>query len=864
MKRISLLAVLIAGVLACGLFAAEEPNTLDLDGREVVILFYERPGSGPRVQYTRTARVTGKIIKCDFSDVNDLAYMELHGREQPDEVVKLVVGDKSLRKGRYRKGLELTLPTTVSELGGRKVVVRVYKNWRQDPNAYEKAVAKTYGRAAELAADDVDESAVVAVFGCDQQDRLLKELIGCRVYGWGYVKGFEFTLPEHKPAKQAGYHLAFIDALGNSLCNATVGVHLCAGMLGGKIHSRIVEVGRMKTDGRGNLRLPFCLVDAKAGVKIGRRRYGYVGSGRFVFEVSHPDYKGVGVVEPHYSAYKEQSPIAVCVPFVPRGSEADKRSIWGVVVGPDKRPVSGVVVEGRGLIPLGGMGVGRVRQQDCGALTNQNGRFRLYLPTRVDREYIGRFVPPKSEYYVHIKPPADLGFAPFDGSIPNGQETTITLERAGRFRTFVFEDEKGRITNFRRLRTIGIGIERHGQRDLRLGYYGWRDGGMFPLGTYRPLSAASGERNCDFVPIEVTHDSPEQLVFRFPRGDKTYYGQVVNGITGEPMQGAFVIEPGRADNNPSILSEAQWDALHKLPDNVSAGDKSYRDVANQLCNVFDLDSRGRLIRTNKDGRFRLRIPAKVRVGRLAVFEQDYFSVIIESSKLKQNADGNFEIPTVKMFPAAKVKVQFGCEGEKDDDCPRVCPEWIVHENNPAWAKELVAGCRADYRNDVRIHNDFYLSDRFRKSFYAPAGLKLDLQLILRGWRKEEGWSPITIAKNVKLEQCQILDLGRHTIQRAFAIFVDVTNPAGEPVEGVPVTARDQYGRTTRNTDEKGAAVFSLARDSKGEFVVEYKPAEGTDEPHLREAMPYEIKGIADANTVLTLKVSDEILYHLFK
>ncbi len=758
-----------------------------------------------------------------------------------------------LEKIEGRKGEE------AQELDGREVAVRLYKDWRNDSAAFEKATAMVFGQTVKLAFDDVDDSAVVAVFGQDQQDELLKELIGSRVYGWGYAKGLEFTLPENKRTKQEGY--CFVDALGNSLPNATVEVYLRTRRPDGKIH-----LGRMKADDRGYLKLSFCLGKATARAGIGRVSWWY-DSGRFFFEILHPDYKGVAVVEPYSYGHSGQSPTTVYVPLVSPGSEADKRSIWGMVVGPNKKPVSGIVVEGRTLLPPGGEWVGRVRHQSCAVLTDRQGRFRLYLPTREDREHIGRLVPPKSEYYVKVEPPRELGFAPFDGKITNGQETIITLERAGRFRTFVFEDENGPINDPRRLRTIDVDIERHGQRDLGLGYYDWKDGGMFPLGTYRAMTITSGgERNYDSVPLEVTHDSPEQLVFRLPPGDKTYYGRVVNGITGEPMQGAFVMEPGGVgdDKNLSMLSRAQWDALHKLPASVSAGDKGYRQVLKQLDNAFYSDH-PRLVRTNKDGWFEMKMPAKVRVGRLAIFEQDYFSVIIESSKLKQNTDGNFEIPTVKMFPAAKVKVQFGCEGAKDDNCPRVCPEWIIDtNNNPAWAKDLVAGCSADHRNDIRIHNDFYLYPKYRQSFYVPAGLNLDLQLRMRGWEKEEGWAPITIAENIKLQQGEVLDLGWQEIHRAIKVFAEVLNSVGEPVEGLPVGVLSQYGSTTHNTDEYGLAWFDVAPDARGEFVVEYNKDGDPNEPHLREAIPCEIAGPEDANNVYTLQISDELLYQLFK
>jgi len=41
-------------------------------------------------------------------------------------------------------------------------------------------------------------------------------------------------------------------------------------------------------------------------------------------------------------------------------------------------------------------------------------------------------------------------------------------------------------------------------------------------------------------------------------------------------------------------------------------------------------------------------------------------------------------------------------------------------------------------------------------------------------------------------------------------------------------------------------------------------AEDPNAPYLREAIPYEIAGPEDANSVFTITVSDEVLYQLFK
>ena len=69
MARISLLAVLIAGVSAPGSFAAEAPNTLDLDGREVVVRLYkDRQWKRSTEFVIWTHVIEGREIKLDFPD----------------------------------------------------------------------------------------------------------------------------------------------------------------------------------------------------------------------------------------------------------------------------------------------------------------------------------------------------------------------------------------------------------------------------------------------------------------------------------------------------------------------------------------------------------------------------------------------------------------------------------------------------------------------------------------------------------------------------------------------------------------------------------------------------------------------------
>jgi hypothetical protein len=123
---------------------------------------------------------------------------------------------------------------------------------------------------------------------------------------------------------------------------------------------------------------------------------------------------------------------------------------------------------------------------------------------------------------------------------------------------------------------------------------------------------------------------------------------------------------------------------------------------------------------------------------------------------------------------------------------------------------------------------------------------------------------MTLGRDLNLKQGQVLDLGRIEIKRVFNVFAEVQRSTGEPVEGLPVKACDQYGQIISNTDHEGVAMFSVARDSRGEFVVEYKPPEPETALHLRESVPYQITGPEDANSVYEFSVSDEIIYQLLK
>ena len=760
----------------------------------------------------------------------------------------LLTGSLVAEGATVRAGLLTSLKNSTRQKAegftGKEIVARIYGNRPEQPGAFRKTTLKAGRHTVKFDIDDANDPAFVAVWGEDQKDEAIGQLFDGHIYGWAYEEGLEFYLPTRAPdINEEEYWWTFSDALGNPVSNVIVDVYL-------KHNRRQIPVFQGTTDNQARLILPFSLADERAFVRRSRVQMGR-GTPYLSFVVLRAGYNVAVVnVVPETRHYHDNT---IVVPAVPPGTEADSRSIWGVVLDSDNIPVSGLLIEATGVYPLGAGYVGSIPRQSPQVITDEHGRFRLYLPPTKNGEKMGTLIPPKSEYYVMIKPPQALGLLPFSGRIPNGLETKITLEHAGSFRTFAFEDENGPINDPNRLEQITFSIERPGKDILGYRYRDFKAGGMFPLGTYE--AKIDRRQGYKFKPIEVTADSPEQLVFK-PSMSKLYYGQVVHGITGKPMAGAFVIDmEGSSSKNLSMCSPEQWDALHDLPRNPLPDNKTVVKFDSDNCFSFV-----NLVRTGDFGRFEMTIPTNRVFYQLVVFQKDYLTVFVPRELLKTNDDGNVEAPLTRLFPAATAIVEPWID-EQHKSSVAVYPKWTPDPtDNPDWLQDFLACCPKQRHRGVR--EAYSLRPDGLQSFYVPAGLNLRVTLYTP-YNNE--YSPLTVTECINLQQGQVLYLGRQVLQVSVKILVRVTDSMGSHVEGVPVAARSvRYGAVTHTTDEKGIVRFDMAQHSQGQFVVEY---DGGDEPnavHVREAIPYEIAGPEDANGVYTLHVSDEMLYRLFK
>jgi len=726
-------------------------------------------------------------------------------------------------------------------LDGKDVVVRLYKDWRAEPAAFEKVLIRLKGTTVnfdllKLDANDIGD-AVVAVFGEDQSDVNVAEAMGDCIYAEPYKKGLQFSLPFGRFSGEEGLTVVFHNAFDANAVAETADGDFSRGkpIIGRPIPEAEVEmflraykepriqVGRYLLDERGSLPVPRA---------IGSLNW-------FDFFISHPDY-GTAMV----SKTLREEMTTILLPLVHRGSVASERAVWGTIVDPQGNPVAGATI-GCGSVRTLGEGLINPISRRCKAVSDANGFFTFYMPNVRRRDERGLLIPPKSTYYVRIEAPEDLALVPYVGRIMNGQETLVTMERSDYFRTFVFEDDSGPITDLERLKAIHIIIERKGEERLRFTYNDWKDGGRFPLGTYQAASYAAREE-VEFEPLEVTEDSPEQLIFRLSESI-FYHGRVIHGLTDEPMEGVFVIAMYNSEwGNFSRITAEQWELLHELPADPCISDEALEPVK-------EIYGFSRVARTDANGRFGISVGPLDGLYGFVFFEQDYLGIMHQKYALEPDENRQAEVPVIKLYPAAKVTIEPRVEGKRIS----ILPRWVIdREDNPAWVKGFLA---TDDRSERSFTYDRWLKQNEAQTFYVPAGLNLRIKLDAPYDRQ---WCPIEIDETINLQQGETYDLGRHTFEMGLKVSVKVVNSTGESIEGVPVRQRVGEGAWSvpYNSDEKGVCRFNVCSYTQGEFGVTYDD----DDVYLWETIPYEIAGPNDANSVYTLQISDEMLYYLFK
>jgi len=713
---------------------------------------------------------------------------------------------------------------SIKVFDGKKVIVRLYTNCAKEPAVHKKAAIYVKNGAVDFNSikDEVKgltDSAIV-IFGEDQNDPNIIDAFGDSIYAELYKKDLQFHIPHSGFSRQKELNVVFHEAfLSRPIPEANVEMFLYV-----REDLRIL-IGNYDLDKGGSLEVPS------------RIR----GPNQYDFILSHPNY-GIAKIT-GFEVYKEAEKISL--PLVRKGAEAQQRTIRGIIVDSQGKPVAKAVIACNEVRTLG---EDLIRSSSYGteSISDSNGAFIFYLP---NEDYGKRLIPPKSRYHVRIEAPREYNLLPFVGKIFNDEETEVVMESGGHFHRFAFEDKNGPITDPQRLKMIEIIIKRDGKSDLTFKYDHWKNGEMFPSGTYEAHYWDAG-KEAAFEPLEVTEDSPEELVFKFP-DNIIYYGQVVHGITGEPMEGVFVIGiKGRGRNNFSSITDQQWEALYALPADPCVEDSALEP----LQSIYGVK---KVVRTDGNGKFEMNVDLREALYGFVAFEKNYLGIMHRTFALEPDANRYAEVPVIQLYPAAKVMV----EPRITTKHLSVLPGWLIEESNnpPTWVKELL---NTDDRRERLFTYDNWIKINTRQSFYIPAEVNLRVKL---STPHDEKFDAITTNEVINLAQGEVYDLGAQIFDSnsTIKVSVKVVNSAGEAVKGVPVRQLSGWPgwSVTNNTDAKGMVYFHVPLYSKGKFGVNYYQ-EGR--AGLYESIDYEVNGEEDAGAEFVLILSDDMLYNLFK
>jgi len=506
----------------------------------------------------------------------------------------------------------------------------------------------------------------------------------------------------------------------------------------------------------------------------------------------------------------------VVLPMVRKSSAAHERAASGRVVGPHGEPVrdagvscSSIRTPGEGLIQW---------HYSADVLTDDRGRFTLYLPTGDDRRgERGKLIPPNSRFFLLVRPPAESGLFPCLAECRNTQAAGIVLKRPGRSYVLKFEKEKGGfLESGEELRGISLAYSEQSRgRGFSVDLGPARKSAKLLPGWYR-----ARHQSVEYLPLELSEESPRELVFRLPPA-VTYRGRVVMGVSGAPRGGAFVIGMSSvAHNNLALLTEQEWDRMEKLPCNPSVKDP----ILNRLRSCYGLES---IARTDAQGRYELAAPRGRDIYGVIAFARDRLPFEHRARELKAGADGFVNVPDLVLYPAAKALVRPVSPGERIS----VWHEWLIdEEDQPAWAAGFLRAMEGKNAEIERLH---WLKLDEKEPIYVPAGLRLRVRF---STPYHQQWTVVGPDQTIVVKQGDTVDIGDLAFVPSARISVTVVNREGNPVEGIPVRRHVHPGRAwsvPHNTDAKGVARFFAPSGSSGQMGVRDFP--DRDAPEAKAA-----------------------------
>jgi hypothetical protein len=425
-----------------------------------------------------------------------------------------------------------------------------------------------------------------------------------------------------------------------------------------------------------------------------------------VVRLLHADY---GTAEARFTIPFDGS---VRFPLVKTGSEEEKTALRGTVRDPEGRPVAGARVELSVVrSPDERLITGGSSRQSV--YTDKAGRFRIYPLPHQDAKVAAL---PNAIYDITVVQPSYALF-PHAGRYKNSEEVAIHLNRPELAHHFVLMGTDGQpmpaeeVSHSVSIRYDKVSLPprfKTGQVKLVPGRYE----ASYADGHHRPLW---------YQPVEVTKDSPEELAFRFP-APLTFAGRVVDGLTGKPRAGVFVLGmTGVGYNNLASLTAEEWQALHALPAAPDMQDPALQP----LHRLYGFEA---LVRTDADGKYAITQPPGTKLYGVIAFDEGLLPFNIRVIEMKADEHSHVALPDSPLFPAATVLIKPVFEGPSGSQVPlSVGYDWRLEEaGQPEWFARFPRGT---YGNNAGgyIERLNWLKLNEEQSLYVPAGLRFRLE-----------------------------------------------------------------------------------------------------------------------------------------
>ena len=723
-------------------------------------------------------------------------------------------------------------PAAMEALEGKKVMVRVYRDWRKDPAIYKLVPAEIHSFQFTIRPADMAPSAILAVWGADQVStetakalegalwiKTLESKDGTLVDPAGM---FSFPGSDERRTRENGERF-IMDARGEPIENAAATLTYFAGE--DEAAPRIV-IQDLKTGPGGK----FCFSECDGLFQ------------NMLCRIEHSDY---GIVEMRGSTMSFVMNKRFLLPLVRADTPAAERALRGVVTTPEGQPCAGVAIACSAVQTPGGGGI-NASNQSAQVITGSDGRFRLYVPYADTRKEMGDLIPPGSYYQIRVSAPGKSVFLPHSERIRNDGEARITLVRGTHYHAFRFVDNAG----------ATIDPTHQGRDTFCMTLYlpdkkrtvvfekeFIRTGGQIPLGTLELNQY--GNNAWKFQPMEITETSPPELIL-VADARKTYAGRVAHGVTGQGLPGILVFaQDNNSDINVEDITQERWRALHALPPAPSQEEPVLQSLKEMLGLRY-------AARTGPDGAFRIDpSPTANYYGFIAV-EENFLAYSCQTGGLKPDEKGNVRIPDMFLFPAAKMLVKI-TGADKGDLNPSFRPMWILDKETsaPAWTADLAYRPHLPWQGYV---NATWLAAGERKAFPMPAGVKYQILFEASG----ENFRSIRFNRVFQPRQGETIDLGEVTAEVGWAALARVVGPDGAPLEGIPVRrgAISSDGimsyRVPHNTDKNGVSQFYVEPGTEGVFSVH-----DFAKLHLRSEVPYQIPPNPTEIPVFTIRLTQE-------